>query len=87
MNDETLHKQLDEALAKINALPENQRAPLLAMVNETRDRHQQLKENFARISSAMDEWRLNMKYLEFDREASHREIAELRKRLGEQSDM
>lgn len=81
MTDETLRKNLDEALAKINALPEAERGPLLALLEETRQRHGQLKESFAKIAVAVEDWRLTMQYLLFDHEASQREIADLRRRL------
>lgn len=83
MTDEAFRNKLNEAMQKIAELPEDRRAPLVAMIEETRQRHGELKQSFARISSAMDEWRLLIKYLIFDREATHREVADLRRRLDE----
>ena len=81
MTDEILNARLAEAREKINALPADQRAPLLALVEETCQRHAELKKNFSRVNEAVDEWRLLMKYLIFDREATRRELDQLRKRL------
>lgn len=83
MTDEVLNAKLAEAREKINALPADQRGPLLALVEETRQRHVELKKNFSRVHEAVDEWRLLMKYLIFDREATRRELDQLRKRLDD----
>lgn len=82
MTDEVLNARLAEALERINALPADQRGPLLALVEETRQRHLELKRSFSRVHAAVDEWRLLLKYLIFDREATRRELDQLRKRLG-----
>ncbi|HOW73545.1 MAG TPA: transcriptional regulator [Phycisphaerae bacterium] len=81
MTDDVLNARLAEARDRINALPAEQRGPLLALVEETRQRHLELKKSFNRIHEAVDEWRLLMKYLIFDREATRRELDQLRKRL------
>ena len=83
MTDETFHAKLSEIRQQIHALPEAQRGPLLSLLDETRDRYDQLKTNFARTREALDDWRLTMKYLIFDREASRNEHDELRRRLGD----
>jgi len=81
MTDETFHKKLTEIRQQIDALPDSQRGPLLALLDETKDRNHQLKECFARTREALDDWRVSMKYLLFDCEAARRERDELRKRL------
>ena len=83
MNDETFLARLAELDAQIQALPEASRPPLLALVAETRRRHEELKHSFARIHDSLGEWSLGMKYLLFDYEATRRERDDLRRRLGE----
>ncbi len=83
MTDETFLTRLAELNAKIETLPEANRAPLVALVEETRRRHEELKRSFAHIHDALGEWRLGMKYVLFDYEATRRERDELRRRLGE----
>ncbi len=83
MNDEAFHARLAEFRAQIDALPEAKRPELIALLEETRRRHEDLKKNFSRIHQALDEWRLGLKYLLFDYEATRRERDDLRRRLGE----
>ncbi len=85
MNDETLNEKLSEARARIDELPEPQRSHLMEMLEETRDRHHQLKKDFARLGHAVSDWQMMLKYLIFDHEATRRERDDLRRRLGEQS--
>ncbi|MCL2330476.1 MAG: transcriptional regulator, partial [Phycisphaerae bacterium] len=63
---------------------DDQRGPLLAILEETVRRHEEMKQNFNRIHEAMTEWQLMVKYLIFDREATARERDELRRKLGNQ---
>jgi len=83
MTDEAFLARLAELDAQIRTLPESRQPPLLALLQETRQRHEQLKASFARIHEAADEWRLQIKYLLFDREATRRERDHLRRRLGD----
>ena len=83
MNDETFLARLAELNAKIEALPEASRPPLIALVEETRRRHEELKRGFAQVRDSLGEWSLGMKYLLFDYEATRRERDDLRRRLGD----
>jgi hypothetical protein len=81
MTDEVFDTRISEAKDRINALPESQRGPLMAILSETIERHAEMKQNFARIHDAVAEWQLMVKYLIFDREATIRERDELRRKL------
>ncbi len=83
MDDALFQARIDEARARIEALPEEHRGPLRIMLEETIRRHRELKDNFARIHHAVGELQLFVKYLLFDHEATRRERDELRRRLGE----
>lgn len=82
--DDVFDTRICEARERINQLPEGQRAPLLAILDETVRRHQEMRQNFSRIHDALAEWQLMVKYLVFDREATIRERDELRRRMGNQ---
>ncbi|NLX23176.1 MAG: hypothetical protein GXY55_16105 [Phycisphaerae bacterium] len=83
MDDQTFQARLADARRQIDTLPVEKRAGLMALLEETRQRHDELKTNFARAREAMGEWRLLMKYLIFDHEATRRERDDLRRRLNE----
>lgn len=84
MLDETFNTKITEARERISQLPEDQRGPLMTLLDETVNRHEEMKHNFARIHDAVAEWQLMVKYLIFDREATIRERDELRRKLGNQ---
>jgi len=83
MTEDVARQRIAETLKEINTLPEEQRGPLLALYEETLQRHGELKSNVARLHEAFGEWRLTMKYLLFDREAARRERDELRGKLDD----
>lgn len=83
MIDETFTKSIAQARERIEALPEEQREPLLQLLSETVQRHHDLKQHFARIQDTVGEWQMMVKYLIFDREATIRERDELRRELGD----
>lgn len=73
MTGDRFELQLQEILARIAALPEHHRARLMKVVEETRERHQEVRESVARARSALDDWRILQKYRIFDLEATLRE--------------
>jgi len=73
MTDETLEAKLREINSRIETLPQSQRDHLMQMVEETRQRHRDIKDGISRANDALDDWRLHMKYRVFDMEASRRE--------------
>ena len=79
MITEEFEAHLKKALEAIDMLPEDQRAPLRHMVEDTRRRHQQIGISIAAAREALDDWRLIQKYLLFDAEARARESAQKRK--------
>jgi hypothetical protein len=83
MNDEIFYKKLEEARTKIDALPEEDRVRLTALLDETQDRHKSIKKSMDRLRHALDDWRVHNKYLMFDLEATKREVKELRRKLEE----
>lgn len=82
MNDEVFAARLEEAKKEIATLPADQRAQLEALVQETHDRHHQMKSDFSRLRRALDDWRVQMKYITFDLEATRRELNRLRRQQG-----
>jgi hypothetical protein len=85
-NQDVFDNKISEAKERISQLPDDQRGPLLALLNETVRRHDEMRQNFARIHDALAEWQLMVKYLIFDREATIRERDELRRKLGNQGE-
>ena len=83
MNDETFYEKLEEARTKIDALPEEDRTRLSTLLDETKDRHSQIKSGMQRLRHALDDWRVHNRYLVFDLEATKREVTELRRKLEE----
>lgn len=87
MQEDTFQKKLAELVAEIGTLPEEDRARLQVLAQETRDRHQKLKQTVGNLQESIDFLRLSIKYLLFDLEATRRENKQLRKLLEEsQSD-
>ena len=84
MNEDVFQTKISEARERIKQLSEEQRGPLMAILNETMRRHEEMKQNFSRIHDALAEWQLMVKYLIFDREATIRERDDLRRKLGNQ---
>lgn len=76
MNRDALEALIQETMATIQTLPAERRIPLLKLVAETRERHEQIREYAKRAQEAVDDWRLIQKYMIFDAEASAREAAE-----------
>ena len=83
MTDEVFAARIEEARRKIDSLPESQREPLLRLLDETFERQRDLKLNFTRLRHLLDDWRVKVKYMTFDLEATKRELAELRRQQGD----
>ncbi len=73
MADETYTARLAELEQTIYALPQAQQAQLRILLDETKQRHAAIKTATTAARSALDDWRIAMKYLVFDQEASLRE--------------
>ncbi|HSW46822.1 MAG TPA: hypothetical protein VLM89_14775 [Phycisphaerae bacterium] len=85
MDENIFQKKLGELVAEIGTLPEQDRARLAMLAEETRQRHQELKKTVHSLHESIDFLRLSIKYLLFDLEATRRENSYLRKMLEEQT--
>jgi len=85
MDEGTFQKKLGELVAEIKTLPEEDRAKLATLAEETRQRHQEIKKTVHNLHESIDFLRLSIKYLLFDLEATRRENSYLRKMLEEQA--
>lgn len=85
MNEETFQRKLSELIAEIATLPANERDKLGMLAEQTRERHQQLKETVSSLQESIDFVRLSIKYMLFDLEATRRENEQLRKLLEEKT--
>ena len=83
MNEETFQRKLAELVAEIGTLPEPDRERLASLAEQTRKRHEQLKQTVNSLQESIDFLRLSIKYLLFDLEATRRENAQMRKMLDE----
>ncbi len=80
-NEQTFQARLAELVAEISTLPEEQRCKLEVLAEQTKQRHEQLKQTVGDIQDNIDFLRLCIKYLMFDLEATRRENAYLRRML------
>lgn len=85
MDESTFQKKLAELVKEIDTLPEGERTKLESLAEETKQRHQKLKETVSSLQDSIDYLRLSIKYLLFDLEATRRENNYLRKMLEEDS--
>ncbi|MGB2987089.1 MAG: hypothetical protein WBE26_14545 [Phycisphaerae bacterium] len=85
MNEETFQRKLAELIAEIATLPASERGKLELLAEQTRERHQQLKETVSSLQESIDFVRLSIKYMLFDLEATRRENEQLRKMLDDNS--
>ena len=85
MNEETFQRKLSELIAEIGTLPASDRGKLEMLAEQTRERHQQLKETVNSLQESIDFVRLSIKYMLFDLEATRRENEQPRKMLDEGS--
>lgn len=83
MDDARFTKRMNEARRKIESLPPEQQAPLLNLLDETQERHAQMKDSFTRIHDAVADWKVGVQYLLFDLEATKRELLDFKRRQSE----
>lgn len=86
VTDAEFNQRLDTLAATIDAMPSDRRQPLVDMLEETRRRHETTCVKFAATRSALDDWRLAMKYCFFSLEAAHRELTRKRSPRPDTSD-
>ncbi len=80
-NEESFQTRLAELVAEISTLPQDQRTRLEVLAEQTKKRHEQLKQTVGDIQESIDFLRVCIKYLMFDLEATRRENAYLRRML------
>ncbi len=73
MTENEFKSKLTELAEKARALPASEQAQLASLFAETRRRHETIQHNAVEALSALDDWRITVKYFIFDREASARE--------------
>ena len=83
MNDSDFQNKLGELLGQIESLPEGQRQAMSGLAEETKDRHERLRQTVKDLQESLDYLRLSVKYLVFDLEATRRENLYLRKMLDQ----
>ncbi len=83
MDEHVFQQKLAELVAEIGTLPADERAKLELLAQETRERHEKLKQTVSSLQENLDYLRLAIKYLLFDLEATRRENGYLRKMLEE----
>lgn len=81
MNEQDFQKRLSELMAQIGELPEKDRGRLESLAQETKVRHEKMKNTIGELQESLDYLRLSVKYLVFDLEATRRENDYLRNLL------
>lgn len=83
MTEQDFQSKLGELMGEISTLPPAERRKLEQLANETRVRHERLRQTVGSLQESLDYLRLSIKYLVFDLEATRRENGYLRKMLDE----
>jgi septal ring factor EnvC (AmiA/AmiB activator) len=83
MNENEFQGKLAELMGEISTLPATERQKLEKLADETRQRHERLRQTVSSLQESLDYLRLSIKYLVFDLEATRRENNYLRKMLEE----
>jgi chromosome segregation ATPase len=83
MNEHEFQTKLAELMGEISTLPVTERAKLEKLAEDTRARHERLRQTVSSLQESLDYLRLSIKYLVFDLEATRRENGYLRKMLEE----
>ena len=85
MTEQEFQSKLAELMGEISTLPASERGKLEKLADETRQRHERLRQTVSSLQESLDYLRLSIKYLVFDLEATRRENGYLRKMLEETS--
>src|SRR5690349_10016679 len=85
MTEQEFQSKLAELMGEISTLPPTERNKLEKLANETRQRHERLRQTVSGLQESLDYLRLSIKYLVFDLEATRRENGYLRKMLEEKT--
>ena len=85
MNEQDFQQKLSDLIEQIGAVPGPEREQLMALADDARERHQQMKKTVTELQESLDYLRLSIKYLVFDLEATRRENQYLRQLLDTQN--
>ncbi len=85
MNEQDFQGKLAELMNEISALPTLEREKMTKIADQTRQKHEQVKQTVSSLQESLDYLRLSIKYLVFDLEATRRENGYLRKMLEQSS--
>jgi len=83
MTEREFQTKLAELMGEISTLPPTERQKLEKLADETRARHERLRQTVSGLQESLDYLRLSIKYLVFDLEATRRENGYLRRMLEE----
>ncbi len=86
MDEDTFTNRLQELIREIADLPIDQQKKIAPLIEETKERHKENKENFSKLEKSFGELRIYLKYLLFDLEATTRERNQLRRRLNQRDE-
>ena len=73
MEDARLEEAIRRCKSVMESLPAAKREELAALLEQTRRRHEEIKQCHDDTMDALSDWRIVQKYLLFDREARRRE--------------
>jgi hypothetical protein len=76
MNEAECRTRLQELITEVTTLPSEQRNRLEPLLEQTRAMHETISANRREIEDVLSSWRLELKYLLFALEATHRERTE-----------
>ena len=86
MTEHEFQTKLTDLMAEISTLPMTERQKLQKVADDTRARHERLRQQVSGLQESLDYLRLSIKYLVFDLEATRRENGYLRRMLEETHD-
>lgn len=86
MTEQEFQTKLADLMSEISTLPVTERQKLMQMADDTRTRHERLRQQVSSLQESLDYLRLSIKYLVFDLEATRRENGYLRRMLEETHD-
>lgn len=86
MDEDTFNSRLQELIQEIAHLPIDKQKKIAPLIEETKKRHKEIKENSDQLERSFTELRICLKYLLFDLEATTRERNQLRRRLNKRDE-
>lgn len=85
MDEKEFQQKLGDLISQIDNLPSNDRDRLGKLAEETKNRHERMRQTITDLQESLDYLRLSVKYLVFDLEATRRENQYLRKLIDKQA--